>query len=613
MTNVYRHTPAIIVLLYLCLFIGLKSPDRSWDRIINSDGKGYYAYLPAIFIYHDLQFRFVEQYEYQYYPSDKSVFKEFRQETGDRVVNKYFPGLAILWLPFFFFGHLMAWLEIFPRDGYSMPYQYAIALSAFVFLYLGARWLMKLLREFSAGEKEASLLTLLITLGTNLVFYTVIEPGMTHVYSFALVSGFLLAGIRWFRTCESRWFLRALMAFMLIILIRPTNGLLLLTIPFLAGDVTTMKNAAAVLIRDQGTLIRGLLTILLFLAIPVILWLLQTGKPFVYSYGEEKLNFLQPNVLSILFSYNRGWFIFTPVALVAMAGLAGLFQQNRFRFLWLVSFLLLFIYLLSCWWVWHYASKFGQRVFIDIYPVIALLLLFLFRMARSSGARKVLSALLVMLTALNLFQFWQQTRWIFPPYTITSEIYWDAFFTTSRKAKVWIPEEHIFSVKTISHDLENEYGSFWINQKSRFDSIAFSGRWSSQINRFLPYSIGAEVKTDTLFSTAYRIIRISAQVFAPRQRSEATLVVDYQAGGRSLSYNQFILEEYVPPDRWTPIEAAFYLPAGLPADSRVKIYFFIPSTIHPFFVDYLRVDFLSMKEHPDNRKREGVRMAEPIK
>lgn len=613
MKHIYRYTPAIVVVVYLFLFMGLKSPERPWDRIINSDGKGYYAYLPAIFIYHDLQFRFVEQYEYQYYPSNQSVFKEFRQHTGDRVVNKYFPGMAIIWLPFFLFGHLMAWLEIFPRDGYSIPYQYAIALSAFVFLYLGSVWLIKLLREFNASEKEASLLTLLITLGTNLLFYVVVEPGMTHVYSFALISGFLLAGSRLFRTYERRWFLRALTAFMLIILIRPTNGMLLLTIPFLAGNLPTMKSAATAIIRDKGALLRGIITLLVFLAVPVILWIVQTGKPFIYTYGEEKLNLLRPHIDQILFSFNRGWFLFTPVALVAMFGLAGLFMQDRFRFLWMISFLLLFIYVMSCWWVWHYASKFGQRVFIDIYPLVALLLLFLFRMVRTGIFRRIVAILLTVLAVLNLFQFWQQTRWIFPPYTITSEIYLDSFFSLSKKAKVYIPQENIAMAKTIRHDLEKENGTFWINEKSRFDSVSHGGKWSSRVNRQLPYSIGAEVGTDTLFSTANRVIRISAQVFSPRQRSEATLVVDYQHEGKSLSYNQFILEEYVPPDRWTPVEAAFYVPSGLPEGSRIKIYFYNPSPIYSLFIDDLRADFLSMNDHPDNRKLEGVLMAEPIK
>ena len=65
MKYLYKYTPELILVIYVMIFMGFKSPEQSWDRVINSDGKGYYAYLPAIFIYHDLQFKFVEQYEAQ--------------------------------------------------------------------------------------------------------------------------------------------------------------------------------------------------------------------------------------------------------------------------------------------------------------------------------------------------------------------------------------------------------------------------------------------------------------------------------------------------------------------------------------------------------------------
>ncbi len=35
----------------------------SWKNTIESDAKGYYAYNPAIFIYHDLNFQFFREIE----------------------------------------------------------------------------------------------------------------------------------------------------------------------------------------------------------------------------------------------------------------------------------------------------------------------------------------------------------------------------------------------------------------------------------------------------------------------------------------------------------------------------------------------------------------------
>ncbi|MDD4603811.1 MAG: hypothetical protein PHF97_08400 [Bacteroidales bacterium] len=613
MKYLYKYTPEFVLIFYILLFIGFKSPERSWDRIINSDGKGYYAYLPAIFIYHDLQYKFVEQYEAQYYPANKSVFKEFRNQAGSRTVNKYFPGLAILWLPFFLFGHLMAYLEIFPQDGYSLPYQYAIAFSALLFLWLGARWLQRLLKKFGSGEKRAAFLTLTIILGTNLIFYSIVEPSMTHVYSFALITGFCCTCYNLFHDYRPKWFIRSLFLLVLIFLIRPTNGLIVLLVPFLAGSWTQLRTTFQKVISEKMTLIRGIIPALILISVPLLLWHMQTGKWLVYTYCGEKLSFFHPHALQLLFSYNRGWFIYTPIAFISLIGLIGLFKQNRFRFYWLTGFLIIFIYVSSCWWVWYYASKCGQRIFVDIYPLVALLLLFLFQSLKSRMWRGLLTTVLVLLIGLNLLQFYQHTRWIFPPYNISKAMYWDSFFSLNQKAKVYLPEQGIASQKIFSNDMETDRGPAWMNPRTRYDSVFHQGHWSSRADKKIPYSLGFETGLDSLFTTGNRLIRIEAWVLAPKEMTEATLVVDYQSEGKSLSYNQFILEKFVPADQWTKIEAAFYVPRDLPGKGTAKVYFFNPSPLYKLYVDDLKIGFISMKDEPDYRKIEGILMPEKIK
>ena len=49
MKQVLKFTPEFILVCYILLFLFFKHPGETWDRSINSDGKGYYAYLPAIF------------------------------------------------------------------------------------------------------------------------------------------------------------------------------------------------------------------------------------------------------------------------------------------------------------------------------------------------------------------------------------------------------------------------------------------------------------------------------------------------------------------------------------------------------------------------------------
>jgi len=613
MKYLYKFTPEIILVVYVLIFLGFKHPEQNWDRVINSDGKGYYAYLPAIFIYHDLQFRFVEQYESRYYPANRSVFKEFRNDAGDRKVNKYFPGMAIIWLPFFLLGHLLAWLEVFPRDGYSLPYQYSIALSALLFLWLGARYLQKLLKQFGSNDRTAAFITVVITLGTNLIFFTVVEPSMTHVYSFALITGFALTIYKLFHDYQAKWFVKSILLLTLIFLIRPTNLIILLLVPFIAGNREVLTGIFSRLMADKGTLVRGLLQAMILLAVPVILWYLQTGKPIVYTYGDEKLNFLQPHMLNILFSFNRGWFLYTPVALVSIFGFAGLFRQNPFRSWWLAGFLLLFIYVASCWWVWYYASKCGQRIFIDIYAVVAILLVFLFNNIHGRTMKRWLSAFLLILASLNLLQFYQHAKWIFPPYNINAAIYRNSFFSLTQKARVFIPAEAIVGKTSFTNGLETDQDIAWMNTGTRIDSVFHQGRWSSKTSRNAPYSIGLEDTLTRLFTTANRVISVKAWVLAPKEVTEATLVIDYQLNGRSISYNQFILEKYVPVDQWTSVEAAFYVPVNMPANGVAKVYFYNPSALYKLYIDDITIDFISLKDEPDYRKIEGVIMPEKIK
>jgi hypothetical protein len=436
---------------------------------------------------------------------------------------------------------------------------------------------------------------------------------MTHVYSFALVTGFALTTYKLFHDYHPKWFVKSLLLLILIFLIRPTNLLILLLVPFIAGNRETLANVFRKVISDKKTMIRALIQALILLAIPITLWYLQTGKPIVYTYGNEKLNFLHPQMLNILFSFNRGWFLYTPVALVSLFGFAGLYRLNRYRFYWLSGFLLVFIYIASCWWVWYYASKCGQRVFIDIYVVIALLLLFLFGSMGPGMVKRLLSAILILLVSLNLLQFYQHAKWIFPPFNITGAIYQDSFFSLTRKAKVYIPNESIAGKTTFSNDMETDRGTTWMNPGTRNDTVFHQGHWSSKSDHKNPYSMGLEKTLSGLFTTGNRLVLIKAWVLSPGEETEATLVVDYQSEGKSLSYNQFILDKYVPADQWTQVEVACYVPRALPENGTAKVYFFNPSPIYKLYIDDLDIDFISLKEEPDYQKLEGVLQPENIK
>jgi hypothetical protein len=602
-----KFTPGLILIVYIFVFLIFRHPAEKWDRIINSDGKGYYGYLTAIFIYHDLNFRFIESYEAKYYPEDKVVFKDYRVPACGKVVNKCFAGLAIAWLPFFLIAHFLSSILGYPPDGYSMIYQYSIAVAAFFYLWLGLFILFKLLRKFNATDMQASFITLIIGLGTNLMYYTVIEGSMSHVYSFSLITVFLYSVWQLFHSGKGRWFFLSAFLLAVIILIRPPNILILLLVPVMSEGWKNIRETWDQIMRKPLIPISGIVVFMIVLAIQMSIWYLQTGHFLVYSYGTESFDFLNPHAFSILFSYNRGWFIYTPLAFISMAGLAGIFRENKAKFLWVLFFLIALIYVASSWWMWYYASKSGQRIFVDMYALIAILLVYLFRMIRNKRISVlILASFCVLLTGLNLVQFYQHIKWIFPATYITRQIYWDSFFTIHPKARVYLPQEAIIEQTSFFNDMEKDLG--WMNPGTLSDIDVVSGKRSSKIDSAQAFSSGLEEKIQPQISSINALIKISAYVLSKGLTSISNLVVDYQLEGKSFCYTAFNLDPFVSYNKWVRIEYAIYVPRDYPENAFVKIYFYNPSASAPLFIDDLRIDFISLNDDLDNRSIDGVKV-----
>jgi hypothetical protein len=591
-----KYTAEIILLVYLILFLGLKKPYESWDRVINSDGKAYYGYLTAIFIYHDFDYNFIEDYEQKYYPADGSAFKEFRSDFRGETVNKGFPGLAALWLPFFLLAHLLTLLFGLPPDGYSIIYQYSIGFATLFYLWLGIKLLIKLLERSGAKQEMASFIAVIIALGTNMVYYAIVEPSIAHIYSFTLLTGFILSAYLAFEERKVKWYIWMTISFFLLVIIRPTNGIFILLLPFIAGSIKEFGNQVRYFFSDPKTIFYTLLFAIAILLIPPILWYLQSGYFFVYSYGQEGFDFTNPKVFKILFSYNRGWFVYTPVAFVAMAGFSRLLRINKFQGILLLILLVFHFYITSSWWVWHYTSKFSQRVFIDMYAIVALLLLYLFLDLKPNRLwSRSLKILLIALTVFNFFQFYQQYRWVYPLGEITKEMYWNSFGSLTRKAEVNIPDSMVVEKRSFFHDFEISRG--WINE----DAMTIKERNGvSAVNAENEYSVEFIQPLKGLFTGEHQLIRIEADLLTTQRRSDAALVIEFQTFGKTYSYNPIYLDPYNRKNNW--VHAAFAIEPPeemLTASDQVKIMFYNKSETSTLFVDNWEIVFYTLSAGTD--------------
>lgn len=379
---------------------------ENWRTVLESDAKGYYAYLPAIFIYHDLNFGFFDEIEKrQYY--DENLFYDYRAFTNGHHISKYYIGTALIQMPAFLAAHAMAGLSGADTDGYSKPYMIAVTVSALLSLIMGLFFMDKSFRHF--GFSASSRITgLIVTVfGTNLFYYVVSEPGMSHVYSFGVISAFIWVSVCYFDDLKPGRI--PVMAFLLalIILIRPVNGLILFFLPFLSGGYDHFIRGLKALAGSKLSLIISILIFAAILSIQLIFYRLATGRFLIYSYIGEGFDFTNPHFYQILFSFKKGLFIYTPVYLLAFTGGFYFLKHDRFRFFAWIMFFILITWVFSSWSNWWYGGSFSSRVYIEYLPAFMLVFLFAFGQLKSRVMKRGITLLLMMLIVLCQIQTYQ--------------------------------------------------------------------------------------------------------------------------------------------------------------------------------------------------------------
>lgn len=267
------------------------------------------------------------------------------------------------------------------------------------------------------------LITLYVTaFGTNIAVYCLDDPSMSHIYSFAAVSLFMVLSDKFFSQNSMKTLLLAATIFGLIVLIRPINGLVIFSLPFLAGTSERLTRGFDFIKNKPISLLFSALLFFAVVGIQLILYKIQTGHFIVYSYKDEGFDFLDPNIFNILLSYKKGLFVYTPLAAIA---LIGTFFMTRFRGLAMAGFLVFLTYMLSCWYPWWYGGSFSSRVYIEYFPYI----FFAFAVLISKMKKKIV---LVPFLALTLFftlhnqqqvllYRWGMIHWD----SMTKEKYWE--------------------------------------------------------------------------------------------------------------------------------------------------------------------------------------------
>lgn len=570
------------LILYLLHFTE-RNPSSPYERPIISDAKGYYAYLPAIFIYQDFSYDFVAEVDAKYYAvgQDKHIFIE---QNGHRV-NKTFPGVALLYLPFFLIAHFLAFLLGFPPDGYSDIYQYLFDFGQFFYATLGLILLSKILHKFDFSRKTILFAVFSLSLGTNLWYYTVYDQSLTHSYNFFLVNALVFYVLKLKEDINTRNYVISFGILALLLIIRPTGILSLFVLTFFFPDRKFISSLIAGLKNSKRVALILLVMGVIFF-IPLLLWKVQSGDWVVYSYGEEGFDFLNPQVFDFLFSYAKGWWLYSPLTLFAIVfGLIVLFQQKaigKLRAIFLFLFLLSSIYIFSSWWCWWYGFSFGQRPMVDFYILIGFLIALVHqKWTKTIRQQLLLGGIMSIFIFFNIFQSYQHHHGFFQWSKPNAEIYWDNFLRFKKQSKVYT-EEHWTLLSTQTFDFENDQPSY---QGERVDGEkASSGQKVIYVDKGSPYSCSVNAIRENDIQSDFTVI--SFQVYAFTDLSETDLVVEYR--GEQSTYRSFNFNEFTAKDEWTLIQLNYN---ELSSSDTLVVYFWNKDSSQKAYFDDLRVEF----------------------
>lgn len=389
-----------------------------WNEIISSDGHGYYHYFLEFFISDENR--------------DQTWEKSYLSERNGQHFTKYSVGTSLLLSPFFAMAYGVASITGHELTGYSTPFHLFVRVGSLFYLIFGSFLLYRLLLTYSFKKQTAYITVLAILFGTNLLYYGVVVSAKSHVYSFATIAGLALFIRLYFKTEQTKYLLLASLMLGIVALLRPFNILVLLALPMLVVDQPNWTSTFRNILRYPKPLIVGALVFCAVVSIQPLAWYQQTGQWMLYGYVNEGFYFDNPEVLNVLFSFNKGLFTYTPLLLIAMVGVWPLYRLNRKIALSFVLFFLVITYFISSWWCWNYASHFGLRPYVDFYAFFAIPL------AAILGApwrylKPLISLVVLLLIALNLIQSYQTKAQILHPIGMSFQQYKYVFLRTGER------------------------------------------------------------------------------------------------------------------------------------------------------------------------------------
>lgn len=389
-------SPWVVIIALLVSFLALDRP------LIRSDGLAYFMWLHSVARDHDLDLA----NQAEHFADLNSYQAFFNEETGQYA--SVFPyGSAFLYLPWYWFASAANRLPQFHiNDSYFLRYQGVVFPYSF-FTMLGSNLfaslavVLALITANKMTSPAASLLSsLALFLATPLLYYSTIEPFMSHVPG-TLLTAMLIYILVGYRERTAAWFFMGFISG-LALLVR--WQLVLFAVPI--GLLALVKR------RWKKLSLFALGFLLLGWHLPFS-WQRMYGNPWVVPAAiQGQQDFLAGPVYikEVLLSPERGLLLWSPLVVLAIIGLILLYRLDRDLSIVLALMFVLQVLMNASLHDWGGGWAFGMRRMTELYPVWVIGLAVLVQATYSVGhggawrhvARRGLFSLVLLAVAVGL-------------------------------------------------------------------------------------------------------------------------------------------------------------------------------------------------------------------
>jgi hypothetical protein len=354
-------------------------------KVRGADEIEYFSYLRSAVFDRDLHFENEYRYFYERDPQGllgfKNTFLDRREDATGRPINFGSMGAALLWSPFYLLAHALVLLARalgsgVAADGFSTPYLLAVGLGSVSWAFAGLLLTHRILMRWAGvAQTAATLAAAALWLGSPLLYYVTLAPGFAHACGFFAVSLLVFLFLRAQERADEGPSLLDWAAVGaaggLCALVRDQEGLLII-IPG-AWLLARLRRQPLLTLRRGATLLGSAA---LVLAPQLLAYHALNGHYGPSRLVGRKMSYWSPHVLQVLFDPGHGLFFWTPLLLLAVAGLAlALLRPATPATHGLAA--LLALGLLTQVWIngsiesWSQAGAFGSRRFVGVTVVFA--------------------------------------------------------------------------------------------------------------------------------------------------------------------------------------------------------------------------------------------------